>query len=51
MVNSHSQSCSAEMLKWEPYVHSLEKEMRAQMRGVKIFLIVFSSWKCFMYPK
>lgn len=38
-------TCRAAVLmqKWEPHVHSLEKEIRAQMRGVKISLIVFSS--------
>lgn len=38
-------TCRAAVLmqKWEPHVHSLEKEIRAQMRGVKISVIVFSS--------
>lgn len=31
------------MQKWEPHVHSLEKEIRSEMSGVKISLIVFSS--------
>lgn len=39
------------MLKWEPHVHSLEKEIRVQVRAVKISPIVFSSWRCFTYPK